>query len=110
MQVTFRIYEANSYVFPSTGTLVKSYTKEAVSHKDVHNLFQECRQVWEDCMVEAEVDGYVQSSSHTYRNEVYNQLAEENRRYDEQELQWEYMNGAYSEEDYNDVLHAQWDM
>ena len=91
MQVTFRIYEAASYQFPSTGTLVKSFTEEAVSDADVNGLFQECRQVWDEYMVEAEVDGYIQSSSHTYRDEVRKQLEDE-------ELQWDYMNGEYPDD------------
>ena len=90
MQVTFRIYE-EGYQFPSTGKLVKTFTEEAISDADVNALYQECRQVWGDYMVEAEVDGYIQSSSCTYREELRKQLEEE-------ELQWEYMNGEYDDE------------
>ena len=98
MQATFRIYEADGYQFPSTGKLVKTFTEEAISDADVNGLYQECRQVWDEYMVEAEVDGYIQSSSCTYRNEVYNQLREEDLRYEMEELQWEYMNGEYPDE------------
>ena len=90
MEATFRVYEANGYEFPSKGTLVKSFTETVVSEYDLGGVYEECRSVWSEYMVEAEVEGYVQGSSSTYSEEV--------RRSRLEEAEWEYMNGEYPDD------------
>lgn len=50
--------------------IVKMYEMEYRSAKELHELFQEARRVWDEFMVEIEFDLGVMSSSHTYRDQV----------------------------------------
>lgn len=78
--------EANTFT-PSKQSIIKEYeivndgSKEAVK-----NDYQEARRVWSEYYVIADCDAYMISESHTYSDQFRNE-----------EMQWDYMNGAYEE-------------
>ena len=73
--------------------VISQYEMEYSSAKELNDLFHEARKVWAEFMVEVEVEWGVISYSCTYAREV------EMDQWREQETQWEYMNGAYPDED-----------
>ena len=71
--------------------VVNQYEMEYSSAKELHDLFHEARKVWAEFMVEVETELATMSYSCTYAREV------EIDQWREQEIQWEYMNGAYED-------------
>lgn len=78
--------EGNTFT-PSKDSIVKEYeivndgSKEAIKYD-----YQESRQVWSEYYVIADCETYMLSESHTFRDQFLNE-----------EIQWEYMNGAYED-------------
>jgi len=52
------------------GDLIKMYTLTAMNAKQLQELIQEARQVWDEYYVEVETDLFTQSFSHTYSEEM----------------------------------------
>ena len=50
--------------------IIQAYEIEFNHVKELNELFQDARKVWDEYMVEVEFDYVTMSSSHTYANEV----------------------------------------
>ena len=50
--------------------VINQYEMEYISNKDLNDMFQVSRQVWDEYMVEVETEWGVMSHSHTYAEEV----------------------------------------
>ncbi len=82
--------------------VVNQYEMEYSSAKELHDLFHEARKVWAEFMVEVEwTELATMSYSCTYARELEMQQEDYKRptfsEWREQEIQWEYMNGAYED-------------
>ena len=81
--------------------VISQYEMEYSSAKELNDLFHEARKVWAEFMVEVEVEWGVISYSCTYARELEMQQEDYKRptfsEWREQEIQWEYMNGAYED-------------
>ncbi len=67
MKAIFRVLKGQEVVF--------SYEMEFNQVKELNELFQDARKVWDEYMVEVEFDYVTMSSSHTYAEEVKMNLA-----------------------------------
>jgi len=63
MKAKFRVQDEN-------GTEIKQYEIEYTDAKDLHTIWKEARQVWDEYFVEVEVDSFFMNHSHTYKEEV----------------------------------------
>lgn len=57
-------------VTDNTGDLIKMYSLTAMNAKELKELIQGARQIWDEYYVEVETDLFTQSFSHTYSEEV----------------------------------------
>lgn len=68
---TFRVID------PKTNQVIKQYELQYADAKTLNADYQEARQVWSEYHVEAETEGFVMSSSHTFREEFLSKLEQE---------------------------------
>ena len=62
-------------VTDDAGDLIKMYSMTAMDHTDLYVMTQVAREVWDEYHVEVETDMFIQSFSHTYKQEVMLGLA-----------------------------------
>lgn len=60
---------------PETGSVFKEYSMEYTDAPHLHSLYQEAREVWYDYVVSVDVDLFRLSHSHTYAQEVREELS-----------------------------------
>lgn len=75
---------------PKTDQVIKTYELQYADAKTLNADYQEARQVWSEYLVEADTEEFTMSSSHTFRDQFLMEFEQE-------ELQWQYMNGEYEE-------------
>ena len=50
--------------------IVDNYNLSFSSYKELHDLIQEARELWDEYIVEVQTDLCIQSFSHTYKEEL----------------------------------------
>jgi len=75
---------------PNHPKVLRQYEIEFSDANDLHNQYQEARKVWHEDFVEVHTEYMIMTSSHTYKEEFLTA-------FEQDQLQWEYMNGEYED-------------
>jgi hypothetical protein len=77
-------------ITPNHPTVIRQYEIEFTDANDLHKQYEEARKTWDDFLVEAHTNYIVMSTSYTYKEEFLTA-------FEQDQLQWEYMNGEYED-------------
>jgi hypothetical protein len=75
---------------PNHPKVIKQYEIEYTDADDLMTHYEAARKVWDEYFVEADTQYMVMTSSHTYKEEFLTA-------FEQDQLQWEYMNGEYED-------------
>jgi hypothetical protein len=69
--ISIKVLSTENYQYgSSTNKVIADYQLECSDMEEFNNLYQEAREVWDNCMVEAYWDGISKRSNVTYRESV----------------------------------------